>query len=127
MSRLFPLVALLLLAVWLPATQHCALEAAGLLTSTCADDCTNEANQPDGCAAVEDGLYKPASSLTKVGAPNFHLGARGRCLACVEKQILFLHARAPHMAVELPRDWVPTWQFVRRAAPPSRAPSLRPA
>ncbi|MSU73039.1 MAG: hypothetical protein EXS43_11985 [Opitutus sp.] len=124
MPRLFPLVALLLLAGWLPATQHCALEAAGLLTTTCAEDCSDEARGQDGCATVEDGLYKPAGNLTKVGAPNFHLGARGLCLACIQEQILFLHARTPRIAVELPLDWVPVWQFARRAAPPPRAPSL---
>jgi len=56
-------VALLMLAVWLPATSHCMLETAGIIPT---DECCQTPEFPtqdphdcrDGCASFEDSFYK---------------------------------------------------------------------
>ncbi len=123
-------VALVLLALWLPATQHCGLEAAGLIGADgphvthegCAgsnfDHCTH-----DGCNVVESGLVKFSNESIKVPSPTSVACA---CLLCLQ---LFppVLAIEPNLAISesvSPEHWVPVWQFVRRAAPLSRAPSL---
>lgn len=121
MTRLSSFLSLLLLALWLPATQHCALEATGVLTDRCTAPCASGA---DNCGAIEDGAYKPSTTATTAPAPALradvaHLGqALIRPAAASVPTILSgaPDARAP--------DWVLTWQFVRRAAPSPRAPSL---
>lgn len=117
----------MLLALWLPATQHCTLEAAGLIapeaehaeTSSCCD--TDERCSHDGCGLVENGLIKTADASFKVPAPDLSVCL---CFLCVQ---LVLPAApdapaVPVTAAEHPLDWLPTWQFERRAAPPVRAP-----
>lgn len=118
---------LAVLALWLPATQHCTLEAAGLITAdaghTDSDSCCDSTERcaQDGCDLVETGLVKTASASIKVPAPALSVCL---CFLCVQ---LALPASLDTPAVQVsasghPRDWLPTWQFVRRAAPPARAP-----
>ena len=123
-------VAVVLLALWLPATQHCGLEAAELIAAdashgehsgcaeTSVDHCTH-----DGCNVVESGLVKCSHESVKVPAPVL---AACTCFLC-------LQISPPERAVEpvltvsgclSTEPWVPVWQFVRRAAPLSRAPAL---
>jgi len=125
MDFLRKLTAALLLALWLPVTQHCGIEAAGLVSTDHANghtlDCRAECSC-DSCPTVEDGNYRPSDSLVKV-AP---LGEPA-CVFLV--QITWLaacdtHPLKPRESFDRPRDWVPNWTFVRRAAPPSRAPTL---
>lgn len=119
----------LLLALWLPATQHCNFEAAGLITAetghpattACCD--TDKPCADDGCTVVEDGVTKPASALFAVPAPDLSL-----CVGfLVLQRSLLATLDAPAWqasAAEQPRDWLPVWPFVRRAAPMAQAPSL---
>lgn len=121
-----------LLAIWLPVTQHCDLEAAGLLAAhddvhAAETDCC-EPTTPcshDGCEVVENGTYLPADNVVKVLTPDLFV------CTC------FLFARfdafdapvsdepdLPDVAAMRPQAWVPTWHFARRAAPLSRAPSV---
>lgn len=117
---------MLLVAIWLPATLHCQLESAGLSgASDCcvademavpSDDCAG-----DACATLEESLYKESSTLLKVAAP-----AACACFAC---GALALPAFLPEPALSPARHAPPlelrvAWQFVSRAAPPARAPSL---
>jgi len=127
MRRFFPLLALLLLGLWFTASQHCALEAVGLLPDSCHDETQSAAGQTcadDSCAALESARYHAAVAQIAVPAPTVHegLGLIGAALAwrCAADE------RAPAPATTEtahPRDWVPIWHFVRRAAPPSRAPT----
>jgi hypothetical protein len=58
----------------------------------------------------------------QIAAPDFSASVFQFCFADVSSQ-----AAEPMLApamMERPRDWVPAWQFVQRAAPPARAPSL---
>jgi hypothetical protein len=115
-------------AFWLLATQHCNLEAAQLL----AEHAPSEQNcceggeahcVHDGCRSVED-LGFSVSNVTKAPLPALTLCACWELMATT-----LVAAEAPSawtdLAVERALDWVPTWQFVRRAACSPRAPAIR--
>lgn len=121
-------LSLLLVAFWFLATQHCVLEAAELFhdhaTSTATGCCSAQADgcEADGCKAVEDGQYRADAKIVKIAAPDLSVHA---CLLCAQ------HLLAPHdpgtslIAKERGHaapDWVPSWQFERRAAAPAHAP-----
>jgi hypothetical protein len=124
MSRVVRLVLWLLVAVWLPATMHCQIEA-GLDGShediccaeetTAATDCVG-----DACANIE-------ASLIKDSAPELYLAAPDSacplcCAALVSaarpESVLSPKRHAPPLELKV------AWQFIERAAPPARAPSL---
>lgn len=119
-------VALLLLALWLPATQHCVFGAAldwevERSGTTCHHD--ESGTHEDVCTMVEGGDYLAGATLAHVPAPNLTTLA---CLACLHAQLL---AEAPPLAPPAwaknsPDEWVPRWAFVARAALPARAPTL---
>ncbi|MBS0163996.1 MAG: hypothetical protein JSS48_15690 [Nitrospira sp.] len=123
MVRISKFLSVLLLALWLPATQHCALEAAGALITTCADHCTTgEPTGKDACGSIEDGSYRLAGDTLKVPAPDLFACA---CFLC-----LHLEAWPSDNSLSQTGDassrvdvWLSTWQFVRRAAPLPGAPS----
>lgn len=116
-------------AFWLLATQHCGLEAAGLLTQGCEQidgdhNCGATEHVADGCHLVEGTGYKTSNTAVQVPAPQL---VASLCLSSVNvlepaaEQSL---AATLAQYTERPRDWVPTWRFVQRTALPSRAPSL---
>lgn len=131
MSRLrqLPLACLALaLALWLWGTQHCTLEAAGVLDhvgieSACDSDENNHC-VADGCDEVENGAYRVTDSSIQVPAPEAVCPDCCLCLALLtpqeEQPVCF--ATAEPVVSDL--SWVPVWHFERRMAPPSRAPSL---
>ncbi len=124
------IIAIALLAVWLTATQHCGLEAAGLIAAevphgeaakcceTTGDPCTH-----DGCDVVEAGLAKSSNTTVTVPTPSF---AVCTCFLCLQllPPVLAVEPSLSISESESPEHWIPVWQFVRRAAPLSRAPSL---
>jgi hypothetical protein len=122
--KLWGLFSLLLIAVWLPATLHCNLEAADVVPRTCADACySGDKVSSDSCGVLEGGIAKAQSDAAKVSAPILLAGG-----PFIDLQIYVLlppldSAKAVP-AFARPLDWVTTWHFVRRAAPPSRAPAL---
>lgn len=115
---------LLVLAVWFSATQHCELAGFGL-ASPCA--VSGESGLPctkDGCDQVEHASYQAQTHAVKAPAPAVILidpFASEIVLAFVPVQ---RSVDVSPAVVERPRNWVATWHFVRRAAPPSRAPAL---
>lgn len=125
------LTVLFALALWLGATQHCNLEAAGILASNtdaasgngcCAGSDVGCAT--DGCESVENTAYRTASDSIAVDAPAF---VCCQCLVCFSldfspTEVVTISASCTDL--ERPLDWVPTWQFVQRAALSPRAPSL---
>lgn len=124
MARLARIVSVVLLALWLPATLHCALEASGILGVACADEgcsSSDSACVSDGCVALESAQYHAADSA-RVSAPLAHA-----CVAAVCAALAVPIVPAPTDGVTpVPATsptWVPTWHFARRAAPPSRAPA----
>jgi hypothetical protein len=117
------LLGCLLLAVWLPATMHCQIETAGLLTSS--DECCEHDAQ--GCAdtvcpSVEQNLIKNTSP---VAAPAALEGCA--CHFCALPDEVRL-AQVP--AIVFPSEAAPPpelavgWQFSARAVAPARAPSF---
>lgn len=120
-------VAGLVVAFWLLATQHCGLEAAGVLEAHAPEPAPvccpgGDAHcAHDGCELVEGGGIN-LSPTAKAPQPALTL-----CLC-----LLGASAEAP--APEPPRvrgeefgrplEWIATWQFVQRAALSPRAPSL---
>jgi hypothetical protein len=130
MQRIPMVVALFMAMLWLPATQHCGLEAAGILAAHCeqaegAGGCGPDQHcAGDGCETVEGGGYKLSGGTPKLSAP----------LLAVCVCLVFLDVAEPALEStvdvffrsygERPLDWVPSWQFVRRAASPPRAPSV---
>ncbi len=126
MRRFYQLVALGLATFWLPVTLCCALEAAGG-EAICVNDACHDAaddSAKDGCRLVEDGRYHPAVALIKVVPPAVDLSALAMGmmrLRTLENALEDRHA-AVLAEAERPRDWVPVWQFERRAAAPAHAP-----
>ncbi len=128
-SRWLKAASLLLLAVWLPATLHCRLESAGLIAphhEECEDDAgrgTATDCKDDACPTVEETLIKDSSTDLVVSAP-----ADCTCALCVAALLCACdgcaepalsparHAPPPGLTV--------AWQFLLRAAPLARAPSL---
>jgi hypothetical protein len=123
-------IAVALLALWLPATLHCALEAAGFdeLFHCAADhhsSCEHEAPADatrDACDIIEGSAFKPAANSALLPPPV--LSAH------------FLIFTVPPVALDLtpppsglderilaPPEVARTWHFVARAALPARAPS----
>ena len=125
MRRLLPLLSLLLLAVWLPATQHCVLDAAGVITKSCSDNPgVGENHAKDACVTVESSAYKASADTLKVSAPDL---VAVICFLCLQREPAATPPPSvilPAGSLDRPRDWVSTWQFVQRAAPSPRAPSL---
>lgn len=129
MSRLVRTLLFTLVAAWLPVTLHCKLEAAGLFES--ADACCAAEETPvpdadckdDACPTVEDALYKESAQGLKVAAPT-----ATDCFASLALVALNCD-RTTEPTLSPPRHGPPpelrvAWQFVTRAAPPARAPSL---
>ncbi len=122
MSRRFQFAALFLLALWLPATMHCALESAGLIftSSLCADG-SNDHCAGDNCTQLEDGLFKQQTDELQVMSPDQFVCDGFLCLHLPPVAALAEPIVQPS---DQPQNWVTTWHFVRRAAPSPRAPSL---
>lgn len=114
-ARFRSLIAALLLALWLPATLHCALEQAGLLPEapTCSDHCAT-----DNCDQFENGLFaKSASVVLKAPAMLTPLGPPAPVPATV------MVPRILPARMTCPPGLAENWQFVFRAAPWPGAPS----
>ena len=128
--RLFSqIVAFVLLALWLPATQHCGLEAAGLITADSADEpiacCAPTATvcAYDSCHVIEQFTPKTANDSLQVQAPDFVACACFLCVQLINRE-LGTETVISVVATDQPMGWVPTWHFARRAAPLPRAPAI---
>ncbi len=124
MSRVVRLALWLLVAVWLPATMHCQLEAAGLggshHDSCCAEESATADCRGDACANIEASLIKESTPTFNLAAPVcdslFHCAALA--VASDAEPALSPIRQAPPLELKV------AWQFIERAAPPARAPSL---
>jgi hypothetical protein len=126
MRRVSQIISLVLLALWFPATQCCALEAAGVGLNFCCDEgCTgDDVCAKDACATLGTVPYKSGGATVKVPAPALRDVATFVAVALPPPMIEAMVSPSTPV-VERPADWVVVWQFVRRAAPPARAPALR--
>ena len=113
-------------AFWLVVTQHCGLEAAGILGHGCEQgDGSHSCDTPDhtdGCQLVEGGSYKTSSGTLKISGPQLVV-----CLWLIrtaEREVVRKVPASCREYAERPRDWVPSWRFAQRTALAPRAPSL---
>ena len=123
MPRLRQLVALAVLALWLPATLHCALEAAGFeIVFVCHDHDTQAASDnhcdDDACHAIEDAAYTAVALTKLVGDVLFSV------VALLPEPLELPAAAISPERTDVPRELRRGWQFITRAAPPARAPSV---
>ncbi len=132
MPRLPRLIALLLLALWLPATLHCDLEAAGIEHIFGGHDHASASHDhapapsehaSDDIQHSTDGLsYRLDSLALKMPLPAFaflYAVAAIPLLAPSDPPANFIAETGT-----APPEVARTWHFVTRAALPSRAPSL---
>jgi len=113
----------IVLTMWFGAAHHCDAEIAFDLCDQ-AMCCTSPAGcAQDGCETVESGDYRIAETNLKTPAPILVWVSLFNA-AAIETAAARPVVLASEKLTEWPLDWVPSWHFVRRAAPPSRAPSL---
>jgi hypothetical protein len=124
MQRLWRILSLTLLVLWLPATEHCALEAAGVITPECHVDgkASGQSCRTDTCGVLESAHYRGSLNHAQVVPPVVQDSLPLICLA-IATAAKSAAQMSETPAPDKPRDWVPVWHFVRRAAPPSRAPT----
>jgi hypothetical protein len=126
--RFYNIFALLLVAFWLPATLRCEIETVpGLEFFGCETPCNGVTDKSctDGCAVLEGGLFKISNDEVKAPVPS----ENDLCLCAACSLCSALRAPDPATDVVVHRGGdedarARTWHFVRRAAPPSRAPSV---
>ena len=120
MRLLRHLTVVLLLIFWVAAKEHCNLEAAGLLPDTCVTDCGEMAGEDDGCVVVERAQFKSATDHPKVPPPQIRLVRIAAIVLASQPEtkptVLIERAAEPEARRR-------TWQFIERAAPPTRAPA----
>jgi hypothetical protein len=124
------ILALVLLALWVPATSHCAVETVlGIVNEHCEavcahDDSATDAHPAaDACEMLERGEFKPAVAELAAPAPALTVLA---CLSHVHAALL-AEARPlapPAWSGDHPADWVPVRHLASRAVAPARAPNL---
>ena len=116
----------LLVALWLPATSHCALESAAIIASHCCDSDTHEAPAHDASDDLCCGWERTLTASSATGAALLKAPAPACPFLLCYAAALFPPPppASPAAAAAHPADWLVTWQFVYRAAPPARAPSL---
>lgn len=118
-----------LVALWLPVTLHCRLEAAGIMEQH--DDCCvmEQATAPssdckdDACPTVEEALYKESSHGLQIAAPAACDLLTCLALVAFERNLAAEPSLSPNRHIP-PLELTVAWQFLSRAAPPARAPSL---
>lgn len=118
-SRLRAIIAVLLVALWLPATSWCLLERAGWVT--CNDDGrpVGESQESSACCVIASSTYKLDGSQRTavpllVDAPVLLVGlfeSQSIQSGCVEFGVS-------------PPEIFASWQFSSRAASAPRAPSI---
>jgi hypothetical protein len=120
------IIAVLLLALWVPVTMHCELEAAvqsSLLQCCCGDESAQRpANCADNvCSSVETGFYKVEENENAI-APVLVFAVFVADIFDLPTPEPALHPATPEPdpPPELPRSW----QFSYRAALSPRAPSF---
>jgi hypothetical protein len=129
MLRLRLIAAWMVALMWLPASLHCGLEAAGVIGQ--ADPCCHhdtsagDATEPCGlsvCGIVESGDYQPAQNPLKFFAPSVVLFVFSPIVSVPTLTSVSSETCASEHT-ESPPEIRRTWHFVARAAPAPRAPA----
>jgi hypothetical protein len=118
------IVAIVMLAAWMPAASLCLAECAGVVER--GDCCADESGgKPDAaashCCFLSSSLYKSHDSQTLVTAPDALATAQLPSPVSIAPLPSRLASLPPALS---PPDFPVTWQFTFRTALPPRAPSL---
>ena len=124
MSWCKTILAALLLLLWMPATSHCALESAGLLLHGLGCASGKSHCEGDGCKVIEEGLFKQTTVPAKAIPPAVLSCTCFICLQLVALPTLVAISDFAPRDFDVPKVWMTSWEFERRTALPSRAPSL---
>ena len=118
------IVAMLMLALWMPAASLCLDECAGIVErgDCCADESSGPANAAEHpCCFLASGHYKSPDDRPQVSAPVMLATAQLPSLISFSPPAEDLVL--PSLA-SCPPDLPVTWQFSFRTALPPRAPSV---
>jgi hypothetical protein len=116
---------LLAIALWLPVTLHCELEAIpgfeflACVTNQEADSAKSHCE--DSCCSVERAAYKIDQVRQTLPMPELLPVVLATLL---NAEVVLSGRNFPEPLVSAPPDLPRTWQFVSRAAVPPRAPSF---
>jgi hypothetical protein len=126
--RLFKIVSLVLVALWLPATLHCRLETLGFDgVFGCPEQTSGKTHHADendcsrdSCQVVESGhFFFSKTKITPASLPALDCNF----VFCLFRVIPpFVESPVFSCAQNEPLPLQRTWQFTRRAALPARAP-----
>jgi hypothetical protein len=127
--RLQNIIVIVLLLLWGPVTVHCGLEMDGLFgllpthaaTSPDPHASAPPDNDPDGCAAIENGHFESLLSWFTLAAPIEQVSTIW--LELSEPFPAAAENPAPVPDSSPPLELQPSWAFQRRAALPARAPN----
>ena len=122
MRRRKTLIAVLMLAIWVPATSHALLEAAGMIHQQHADadsDTDHDHDAADGLCALTSSNAPIAKSAPPSVVLYVIVSAALINSASTETHKVLCGGLGPSPPL-LPKSW----QFIYRAALPGRAPSL---
>ncbi len=121
---------LLVLAVWLPSTMHCSLEAAGIDLGDCcsahesSDDSHPERAEPHGpcptCSLLESGAFFLPALPDAIKPPWTPISWRSAAAPPPPSALSLAASPAAAGPLRLP----PAWLFMERAAALPRPPSL---
>jgi hypothetical protein len=115
-------LAVVLVALWVPATLHCSFEAAGFENwFDCHEDVASSTGHctDDVCQPLESFAYKSDAAAVKIHPPSPDRSLEW--LILLEPSFAILTDDVISWRSEPPPLSRP-WQFVHRAAPPVRAP-----
>lgn len=129
MKRLWAIVTLVLLAVWLPCTMHCQAEALGWLggdSACCKQSHKDESSKSDcsdcaACSAVESGGYSLPHKVSFVNTLLVTVIHLAPDLLQHVHETAALTQPAPDSS---PQFLAQSWSFQCRTAPAPRAPSF---
>lgn len=121
------ITAVLLLALWLPATAHCRLEAAGaeLGSSCCASPVSAAADDEcnsDICDALEGRATDPSTAGIHVSAPVLCVGLVPNLVIPAPLAVCAPPGGSRPEESTAPPELVPSHHFVDRTALPARSP-----
>lgn len=125
MCRIRSLVALVLLALWMPATLHCELEWVGAFSdcSSCHEQAGNgdvaRDCDADACAVIEKSAYRFGADVLLLKPPEL-IGWIFLSAIVLPEPDAIVARRLD--ATAAPPEVIRTWHFVTRAASPPRAP-----
>lgn len=127
LSFLAKITALLLLALWLPATMHCDLEAAVLLQNCASSDtCCQDSHEPCADPTCRDFT---STSTHPILAPSLYAESHWvKAITVLLPQLALTVIQPPgtcwrHGDTPAIESIARTWSFVRRSALPARAPA----